>query len=565
VPEELVHSELAQSFAATGHFHLRDVPFPARTWGPLYLVLIAPAFRIFGSLPDAYVAVKAINSLLMSCAAVPAYLLARRLLTRQWALVLSVLAVLAPSAIYASKVTAESLAYPVFLFAVLAMVYALEHCTWRRELLVFGAIGVAVLSRAQLAVLFPAFVATVAIGSFLDVRDVGGGGLLRPFVSRICRYRITVATATLFALLLAAGKALGIAPSSVTGGHREAFGSVGASVILKLFVLQLAELDLYLTFLPLVAAALVSIAAFKRGSSLRKARPFCVLTLVVSCFMLALSSRYLAAVYSGSFLHAYDRYIFYVAPLFLILFLFWSTDGAARPRSSVVWLLPAFLLPLMLASTPLLAIAWGNPSTVGLAPWSFIRLAWGAPAVYIAMVLTGAYLCWAFLRARDPNWLVMLVLANFLIINLFVTNASLATARAAERNWIGPGVPGDWIDRAVGRTAHVSVLWSGLELQGTRGWHRIWEAELLNRSVGGVYDLREGPPYALPEPRLQIRGRRLFLAGEAFRAEYVLSDQSTPVVGQAVAFNRRAGLTVYRVSGAVELAPAAAVLAVGVR
>src|SRR6267378_3058252 len=53
IPDELVHAELARSFAASGHFAIRDVPFSAQTWGPLYLIAIAPAFRLFESLPDA--------------------------------------------------------------------------------------------------------------------------------------------------------------------------------------------------------------------------------------------------------------------------------------------------------------------------------------------------------------------------------------------------------------------------------------------------------------------------------------------------------------------------------
>ena len=46
----------------------------------IYPLLIAPAYALFDSLPDAYAAVKAINALVMSLAAIPAYLLARRVL-----------------------------------------------------------------------------------------------------------------------------------------------------------------------------------------------------------------------------------------------------------------------------------------------------------------------------------------------------------------------------------------------------------------------------------------------------------------------------------------------------
>src|SRR4029078_1676232 len=121
VPDELVQAGLARSFASSGHFELRDVPFAAQTWGPLYLLTIAPAFRLFASLPDAYVAVKAINCVLMSCAAVPAYFLSRRLLAPKTSLLVAGLAIALPSGIYTAQVMAESMAYPVFLVAVLAV------------------------------------------------------------------------------------------------------------------------------------------------------------------------------------------------------------------------------------------------------------------------------------------------------------------------------------------------------------------------------------------------------------------------------------------------------------
>ena len=54
--DELIYSELAKSFAASGHFLIRDVHHGA--YGVVYPVLIAPAWRIFGSVPDAYAAAK---------------------------------------------------------------------------------------------------------------------------------------------------------------------------------------------------------------------------------------------------------------------------------------------------------------------------------------------------------------------------------------------------------------------------------------------------------------------------------------------------------------------------
>src|SRR5207249_7503208 len=78
--DELIYSELAKSFAAGGHFLVRDHATAA--YGVVYPALISPAWAIFDSVPHAYAAAKAIDSVLMSLAAVPAYLLARRVLGR---------------------------------------------------------------------------------------------------------------------------------------------------------------------------------------------------------------------------------------------------------------------------------------------------------------------------------------------------------------------------------------------------------------------------------------------------------------------------------------------------
>ena len=67
--DELVYSELAKCFAATGSFPVRDVPTAG--YGFVYPVLIARRTRFFRSIPHAYSAIKAINALLMSLAAVP--------------------------------------------------------------------------------------------------------------------------------------------------------------------------------------------------------------------------------------------------------------------------------------------------------------------------------------------------------------------------------------------------------------------------------------------------------------------------------------------------------------
>ena len=53
--DEIVYSELAKSFASHGQFLVRDVP--SHGYGFVYPVLIAPAWRLFDAVPDAYRAI----------------------------------------------------------------------------------------------------------------------------------------------------------------------------------------------------------------------------------------------------------------------------------------------------------------------------------------------------------------------------------------------------------------------------------------------------------------------------------------------------------------------------
>ncbi|MFL6011402.1 MAG: glycosyltransferase family 4 protein, partial [Gaiellaceae bacterium] len=153
--DELIYSELAKSFAAHGHLLIRDAPATS-SYGVVYPVLISPAYRIFSSVPDAYVAAKAINSAVMSLAALPAYLLARRVLSTPSALVAAALAVALPSLLYTGNLMTENAFYPIFLCVALSLTRMLEAPTRLNQLAVLLLCVVAYGTRQQALALFPA-------------------------------------------------------------------------------------------------------------------------------------------------------------------------------------------------------------------------------------------------------------------------------------------------------------------------------------------------------------------------------------------------------------------------
>jgi hypothetical protein len=102
-----------------------------------------------------------------------------------------------------------------------------------------------------------------------------------------------------------------------------------------------------------------------------------------------------------------------------------------------------------------------------------------------------------------------------------------------------------WIDSAVGRNAHVAVLWSGgNELA-------VWENEFWNRSVDRVYSLGTPLPGDMPTVRVaadQATGVLVGLGGKTITDPYVLASNSVDLVGKVVARDPAKQLKLYRVT-----------------
>src|SRR5207237_778870 len=85
-----------------------------------YPALISVAHLLSPTETGAYVVGRVINSALFSLAAIPAYSIARRVLSRNAAIFAALLAVFVPSSIYTRTIMTENAFYPAFLVTVLA-------------------------------------------------------------------------------------------------------------------------------------------------------------------------------------------------------------------------------------------------------------------------------------------------------------------------------------------------------------------------------------------------------------------------------------------------------------
>ena len=193
--DELIYSELGRSLADSGELLVREIASPG--YGIVYPALISPAYAIFDSLTDAYAAVKTLNALVMSLAAIPAFFLARRVVGPGLSLLAAVLAVSLPSLVYTGSVMTENVFYPVFLTAALLLTLMLERPTTARLILLLIAVGLASATRVQAVVLVPALLtAPLLLAGF---RREGLRVALRPF-------------RLLYAVVLGAGALVALVP-----------------------------------------------------------------------------------------------------------------------------------------------------------------------------------------------------------------------------------------------------------------------------------------------------------------------------------------------------------------
>lgn len=538
--DELVYSELAKSFAATGHFAIRDEA-QTGSYGIVYPLLISPAYALFDAVPQAYAAAKTINAAVMSLAAIPAFFLARRVLRPRMSLLAALLTVAVPSMVYVAVLMTESAYYPVFLACVLVLVLVLERPTAMRQLLLVAVLAFACATRVQaLALVATALTAPLLLlvferSSWRSLRayrvlyGLLGAAVALPLAAQLVRGR------SLFDLLGAYGAA---------GDRNYELGDVAHWLLY-----HLAELDLYLGVAPLVACVLL-LSGIRSAS--RPLKTFMAATLATALWTWLQVSTFAA----GNIDRIEERNLFYVAPLFFICLLAWIELGAPRPRRLTAAAALAFgLLPAVLPLRDLIGVQIQS-DTLMLIPWWYLNDTLIHPFGWLVFVATLAALAVALTSALLPRRLI-LVLPAFLLVYY------AASFRVIE-NWkhgvhmasIGALMEGignhdrDWIDRKLGSDAQVAVLWS-LPPSYSKV---LAENEFFNRSVGTVYNL-SGQAGSLPETAVTLDARGLVRGpdGSPIESRYVLAEEARRIAGRPIAFDRNKGMAVYKTSGPLRL------------
>jgi hypothetical protein len=330
-PDEYIYSELGRSIAETGRPLVRGASahFPAL----LQPLVTAPGW-LFGDAGVGYRLVQGIDVLAMSLAAVPVYLLARRLRIRPGtALVLAAIAVALPDMLYASAMMSEPIAYPLALAAVAAGVAVLERPSRRGHALLLALTALAPFARVQFAVL-PICFAVAAVGLGLRERRLR-------VVLREQRLPLGIfATVISVVLVVGLSRNFGYYPSFVHVGTSadKGLASVGANLLVLLY-----------------SAGWVLIPGALLGLALTLARPRSSAEVAFGGLTLALAPcLLLQASFYGDTSVVQERYLFYVVPLLAIAFALYAQRG--WPHRLAYTLVCAVLVAL-LASFPIAGYA----------------------------------------------------------------------------------------------------------------------------------------------------------------------------------------------------------------
>jgi hypothetical protein len=452
---------------------------------PVYPLVLAPLYGLL-SAPAAFALAHALNAVLMGSAAIPAFLLAREAGAKRFgAYLAAALTVAAPWTVYSYFLMTEALAYPVFVWAVLACVRAVARPSWRADVVVLAAIAVAVLTRTQFVVLALVLPAAIVVHELRRLRSHGGiGAVLR-------EHAPLVACGAIAVLALAALAATG-GVGRATGNYHVLFA--GDSIpqgTLSAVRPHLVMLVVGVGIVPFLAAVAWTIDALatprERGANAVAA----VMLFAVPAVVLvtaAFNRRQLGDLVQ-------DRYEFYVVPLLFAATGAYLLGGARRrPWSLALSALLTCWILLDFASASRHTYSYVDSAHRVIKGW-LGKVGVHGSEIGVALCLVALAATALLLSARSgrparvvPAALAIATLAFGIVESAHNFHSVLDRVRA---QLISYGVVNnhgrDWVDRAVPGGAKAAIVPGVVgDVQRSRGtW---WDVEFWNSSITDQYD-----------------------------------------------------------------------------
>lgn len=534
VPDEMIWAELGRSLWEDGALRVFG---ETQVFGLVYPALVGAPLTLAG-LEAGYDALKVLQALVMSLAAVPVYLWSRRLAGSGWALAAAALTLAIPGLLYSGLVLSEVAFYPVMILVAWAMASALESPTRGRQALLVGAVVLAAATRLQ-ALVLPLVLVTALVFQAVFERD-----LRRPL-------RLWPAVAVLGALGVAwvawqsiAAEAL----SGALGGYAAAAeAEYDAGDVARFAVYHASELLLAVALFPACAVALLLVRALLGREDSPAVRAYLATALSLGLWLVVQTGAFASVYVNG----LSGRYLLPLAPVLFVGFAVWLARGAPRTRLAA-GLVAVGALGLLLA-VPLRDLvvqeaAWQSPSVI---PLIWLREAFGDGGM--ELVLWGGAAAALAVFALVPRRAAVVMPAVTLTVLAF--SSAVATREAVQniafdqKNLVGGRHR--WIDtRADGSAAYLFV--------GERPVNFVWHQVFWNERLERVYALAEAPlPRAIP---VGVRGDGSLILPGGGKAEqpYVVAVDAVALVGEPIdrvplASANQSGLTLWRIEAPVRI------------
>ncbi|MFQ5426029.1 MAG: glycosyltransferase family 39 protein [Gaiellales bacterium] len=522
--DELLYASDAERLA-------REGTLPSTANGFLYPVLISPGW-LSGSNLTAYAVAKGINVVLMTLAAAPVYLWARRLVRPVWALLAVVLVLALPSFVYTGTVMTENAFFPAFVLATFAIAWALERPTVGAHLLVLAAIALAIGIRQQGVILVAILAASVVLKVALELRASGEGLSYERVAAAVRPYRVMGGLLLLGAIAYVGYVAArGASLASGLGAYEAATSvSYSAREVSRWVVVHFAELTLTTGLIPLMALVVLTALALEKGNRSTPAERAFIAVAVPAIFLLVIQVGAFASRFS---LRVEERNMFHLAPLLVLALVVWIDRGMPRPtRRAAAAAAAAGGLVLTRPVGELLNSSLVN-DTFGLVPFLRLLARLGNVGDLVIVVATGAVLAglvFALLRRSLAVLVIPAALLAFLLASSVILFQEVRRAGFNYRYAPSLGADANWVDSTVGNDEEVPIIGAAVDVFSQAQLIR-WQTDFFNRSVPGsvvigvnyVIDPGTGEivPAAPGMPELTSR--------------YLLADSGVAIVGRVVA------------------------------
>lgn len=546
-PDEHIYGGGASSLGEGEGLRLRGEPYEL---GPIYPALLAPILVAAGNRERAYPFYKVMNALLFALAALPIYLVARRVLRPWWGVGVAAFAIAIPSSMYVALVMTESASYLAFSLALLAIALALERPTAARQVGVLAAIVLAYATRAQFAVLLGAYVVALATVWALVPRRPRLGELARQLWPTLAAAVVGVTVLVIRPLVT------GSSPLDAIGAYQVLFRGYDPLDIARWGAYHLADLELYLAVVPLAVAPIVLSLLWRRArAGERRDAAFLAAFLTVNATMLFVTAAFASTEFGFDRLH--DRNVFYLVPLWLVVLGVWLAEGLPRPRLATALGIAAALLLLVVLPFRYIASDVGV-DVVPSALWARLQeLLEGEVVTARKLMVLGvlALLALVALLPRRLWWVLPSVL-----LATFAATGSLAWERIADatENNVFAGAPERrWVDGLLPGGARVTKVYlvSNECPASALTWHALYLTEFFNRSLERAAYIGDSIPDGLPILRVDVAsdGELASAGDEPLRADYVVTQPGIELDGEELGRGTAANLVLWRTNGPVRI------------